>query len=75
MWTPAQRKYAMSSKGKIARKKYQSSEKAKLARARYLANRKAKKLELGQAQTVKPSEPQAEQESLKPVSKEVKSKE
>lgn len=45
MWSQSQRKYCLSSKGKIARKKYQESEKGRAARAAYIARRKARKAE------------------------------
>lgn len=45
MWSQSQRKYCLSSKGKIARKKYQESEKGRASRAAYMARRKARKAE------------------------------
>lgn len=51
-WTPAQRKYASSSKGKLARKKYQQSEKGRASRRAYLARRRAKLAEAKQEKIV-----------------------
>jgi hypothetical protein len=55
-WTPAQRKYASSLKGKEARKRYQQSEKGRASRKAYLARRRAKLTE-------------AKQEKVAPVKK------
>lgn len=52
MWTPAQRKYALSEKGILARKKFQQSEKGKALRLKYLAKRKARLQELKKEKTV-----------------------
>ena len=41
-WTTAQKNYAKSEKGKLARKKYQMSEKGKATHLEYLAKRKEK---------------------------------
>lgn len=41
-WTNAQKNYAKSEKGKLARKKYQMSEKGKATHLEYLAKRKAR---------------------------------
>ena len=51
-WTNAQKKYAKSEKGKIARQKYQSSEKAKEAHHRYMLRRKAKIAEVKQVNEI-----------------------
>lgn len=51
-WTPAQRKYASSLKGKEARKRYQLSEKGRTSRKAYLARKKAKLAEAKQEKVV-----------------------
>ena len=53
-WTEAQKKYARSEKGQIARKKYQSSQKAKEAHKRYLLKRKARLAEAKQKEETTP---------------------
>ncbi|MFA6501315.1 MAG: hypothetical protein WCT85_00850 [Parachlamydiales bacterium] len=59
-WTDAQKKYANSPKGKIARQKYQSSEKAKEAHRLYMLRRKAKLAELKQVKEIEPVKKQEE---------------
>jgi len=53
MSSEAQKRYANSSKGKLARKKYQLSEKAKETHRKYILKRKARLVEL--KQKVEPS--------------------
>ncbi len=60
-WSPAQRRYAASSKGREARKRYQTSIKGIETRKRYLTRRKARLAELKQKQA----------EEIKPVEKKV----
>ena len=61
-WSPAQRRYAQSIKGREARRRYQQSEKGKAARKAYLARRKTRLSEMKLKQT----------EEAKPVAKEAK---
>lgn len=47
-WTEAQKKYARSEKGKLARKRYQLSEKGREARRRYMLKKQGNSvIELG----------------------------
>ena len=48
MWSPAQKKYAMSDLGKQARLRYQQSDKAKESHRAYLLKRKARLAEVKQ---------------------------
>lgn len=72
-WSEAQKRYALSEKGKLARKKYQSSEKAKESRRRYMLKRKARLAEAKQIEEIKPVENKVEATKIKesPKSKKV----
>ena len=72
-WSEAQKRYALSGRGKLARKKYQESAKGRETHIRYLANRKAGKKAGVQIEQTEPVEKKEESVKIKlsPVSKKV----
>lgn len=70
-WTQAQKRYAQSSKGKLARKKYQTSEKGRARHKEYLARRRVKLAEAKKIIETKPVENKVEGVKIK-KSQEVK---
>lgn len=72
-WTQAQRKYANSEAGKLARQRYLQSEKGKLMRQNYMEKRKAKIQELKERETIieNPITVQSNEEKTEKDNKEV----
>lgn len=64
-WTPAQRRYAASSKGKEARKRYQQSEKGRASHAAYLTKRNAKLAEAKKEKEITQVETESETGKIK----------